>query len=69
MYFTYLEFPPVPKYLEQQVLDIVDKPVANFHNSEAFVEYLEQNRSELNISAGDEVIDAIKNVDIDLSKV
>lgn len=68
MYFTYLDLPPVPKYLEEKILSIVDKPLANFHNSDAFVEYLEKNRSELNISAGQEVIDAIKNVEIDYSK-
>lgn len=68
MYFTYLDLPPVPKYLEEQILQIVDKPLANFHNSGAFVEYLEQNRSELNISAGDEVINAIKGVEVDYSK-
>lgn len=68
MYFTYLDLPPVPKYLEEQILQIVDKPLANFHNSEAFVEYMEKNRSELNISAGQEVIDAITNVEIDYSK-
>ncbi len=68
MYFTYLDLPPVPKYLEEQILKIVDKPLANFHNSDAFVDYIEQNRNELNISAGQEVIDAIKNVEIDYSK-
>lgn len=65
MYFTYLDLPPVPKYLEEQILQIVDKPLANFHNSDAFVEYLEKNRSDLNISAGEEVINAITNVEID----
>lgn len=68
MYFTYLDLPPVPKNLEQQILDIVDKPVANFHNSEAFVEYMEQNRSELNIEAGADVINAIKGVEVDYTK-
>lgn len=68
MYFTYLDLPPVPKYLEAKILSIVDKPLANFHDSEAFVEYIEQNRSDLNISAGQEVIDAIKNIEIDYSK-
>ncbi len=68
MYFTYLDLPPVPKYLEEQILNIVDKPLANFHNSDAFVEYLEKNRNDLNISAGEEVIDAITNIEIDYNK-
>lgn len=68
MYFTYLDLPPVPKYLEDQILQIVNKPLANFHSSDDFVEYLEKNRNDLNISAGAEVIDAITNVEIDYSK-
>jgi hypothetical protein len=68
MYFTYLDLPPVPQHLEEQILQIVDKPLANFHDSSEFVEYLEKNRNELNISAGQEVINAITNVDIDYSK-
>lgn len=68
MYFTYLDLPPVPQYLEEQILQIVDKPLANFHDSSALVDYLEKNRSELNIEASQEVIDAITNVEIDYSK-
>lgn len=68
MYFTYLELPPVPKNIEQQILQIVETPIQNFHDSSAFVEYMEQNRSELNISAGEEVINAIKSVEVDHSK-
>jgi hypothetical protein len=68
MYFTYLDLPPVPKYLEDQILQIVNKPLANFHTSDDFVEYLEKNRNDLNISAGTEVIDAITNVEIDYTK-
>jgi hypothetical protein len=65
MHFTYLDFPAVPKHLEQQILDIVGNPKVNFHDSNAFVDYLEKNRNELNINASQEVIDAITNVNID----
>lgn len=68
MHFTYLDFPAVPKHLEKQIMDIVNNPKVNFHDSNAMVEYLEKNRSELNISASQEVIDAITNVNIDYEK-
>jgi hypothetical protein len=62
MYFTYLDLPPVPKELETQILELVNNPIANFHNSDAFVESI-KNRSELNIGASDEIIKAITNVE------
>lgn len=68
MYFTYLDLPPLPRHLEEQIFQIVDKPIANFHNTTAFVEYIEKNRNDLNISAGEDVINAINNVEIDYDK-
>lgn len=68
MYFTYLDLPPVPKYIEDQILYIANTPGTNFHNTNDFVDFLESNRKDLNISADQEIIDAIKNIQIDLSK-
>lgn len=62
MYFTYLDLPPVPKDLETQILELVNNPIANFHDSDAFVESI-KNRTELNIGASDAIIDAITNVE------
>lgn len=62
MYFTYLDLPPLPKELEEQLLVLVDAPIANFHDSDAFVESI-KNRTELNIGASEAIIDAITNVE------
>lgn len=68
MYFTYLNLPAIPKYIEDQILYIAENPKANFHNSNDFVNYIENNRKELNISADKEIIDAIRSVKIDFTK-
>lgn len=62
MYFTYLDLPPLPDELEAQLLELVNAPIANFHNSDAFVESI-KNRSELNIGASDAIIKAITNIE------
>jgi hypothetical protein len=62
-YFTYLDLPSVPGDIEQKILDIVERPIRNFHSSDEFVQYTIENRNNLNIEASQEIIDAIKNVD------
>jgi hypothetical protein len=62
MYFTYLDLPPLPTELEEQLLALVEAPIANFHDSDAFVESI-KNRTELNIGASEAIIDAITNVE------
>lgn len=54
MYFTYLNLPLIPTHLEEKILEIVN--TNNYH--------LEKNRNELNISAGQEVLDAISSIEI-----
>lgn len=63
MYFTYLDLPPVPQDIEARILDLVEKPIYNFHSSEEFVQHTIENRNNLNIEASDEIINAIKNVE------
>lgn len=63
MYFTYLDLPPVPADIEARILEISNNPIYNFHTSEEFVQHTIENRSNLNIEASDEIVNAIKNVE------
>jgi hypothetical protein len=63
MYFTYLDLPSIPLDIEGKILKIIDKPTRNFHTSEEFVQYATENRSNLNIEASEEIVNAIKNVE------
>lgn len=62
MYFTYLDLPAIPQDIEARILELVDKPIQNFHTSEEFVRSIE-NRDNLNIEASEEIINAIKNAE------
>lgn len=66
MYFDYLDLPKLPTELEEQLLALVDSPVDNFHDSDAFVESI-KNRTTLNIGASDAIIKAITNVEYNVS--
>lgn len=60
MYITYLNLPPVPKNIVDRIYYIVEHPTQNSHNTDDFIENL---RREQNISASQEIIDAIVNVE------
>jgi hypothetical protein len=60
MYLTYVDLPPVPKYIRDQIIHIVEHPIHNFQNSASFVEYARKN---LNIEASQEIIDAIVGIE------
>jgi hypothetical protein len=60
MYITYLDLPALPKNIVDQIYYIVDNPIQNSHSTDEFVDNL---RKEQNISASQEVIDAIVNVE------
>jgi hypothetical protein len=63
MFCTYLDLPPISKEIEQKIFDIVTTPICNFHSSDEFLQYTIENRDTLNISASEEIISAIKNVE------
>lgn len=63
MYFTYLDFPSIPKDIEEQILYVMDNPICNFHSSEEFLQHTIENRNNLNIEASEEIINAIKNIE------
>lgn len=65
MHFTYLDLQPLPRNIEERILEIVEKPIHNFHTSEEFVQYTTENRTNLNIEASEEIVNAIKNVEYD----
>jgi hypothetical protein len=43
MHFTYLEFPSLPQHLTKQVLDLVERPIQNFHDSSTFIKNIKKN--------------------------
>jgi len=61
MYFNYLEFPNLPNHLTQQVLDLVDKPIQNFHDSSAFIDSIKK----FGNPRADEIIKAITDIKYD----
>ncbi len=61
MHFNYLEFPKLPDHLTQQILDLVERPIQNFHDSAAFVESVKT----FGNPRADEIIDAITNIKYD----
>jgi len=67
-FFTYLDLPHIPDELIKEILRICDDPSNNFHNSDEFLEYAKSNRDTFKISAGEEVIEAISNLEIDYDK-
>lgn len=67
-YFTYLNLPSIPSDLVDKILYLSENPLNNFHATDELVEHMKSNRDNLNISASNEVIDAITNLKIDYDK-
>lgn len=61
MHFDYLEFPQLPQYLTQKVLDLVEKPIQNFHDSAAFIDSVKK----FGNPRAEEIINAITNIGYD----
>jgi len=61
MHVTYLHFPSLPREIEEKILFLADNSTQNYHSSEEFLNATSQNNSDLNISASDEIIKALKN--------
>lgn len=61
MHVTYLDFPPLPVEIEERIIFLADNPIKNYHSSEEFLNAASQNRSDLNISASEEIVNALKN--------
>jgi hypothetical protein len=61
MHFNYLELPSLPEHLTQQILDLVERPIQNFHDSAAFIDSIKK----FGNPRADEIIDAIVNIGYD----
>jgi len=68
-HFTYLDFPEIPEELIEQILYYTENPISNFHDTDQFLEYVQNNsRDSLNIAADPGIVEAITGLEIDWNK-
>jgi hypothetical protein len=63
MYFNYLELPKLPQHLTTKILELVEKPIQNFHDSSAFIDSVKK----FGNPRAEEIINAIVDIKYDPS--